>query len=453
MLGFLNSIPGCTTDLMECSHCREFHKAVDMNRVMVGDNVELWCNHCAAAYAIRCHDCGNLVYRRYITIDLDEEKPVPRCRYCYDKAFRITDRERKEKRVGRFAKKNAKGEIMQLYAYHEYDNLIPPEKLWRTRIANDDGSPNDEYNDLLPSNTKIKELDCPLLGVELEMSGAGLNARKAYEISKVMGFPTTVSTELKFSRDGSLPDGLEVISMPGNLNYHAKVVDWENGMKKAAALGYRSHDTGICGLHVHVNRSFFNETQEIVEDKLTTFIYNNSEWIKKFSRRINFDYCRFVHKAHAQNSTLNLLNNDVNTEDDWRKLKEGFRELDSAKNFNYDHHSAVSFTPNKTIEFRFFRGTLVYKTFIAALQLVTIICKIIRNSTLKETEQIRLKHIIQNAKKLHYNELIDYINERKCKDFGPKVFKVMNEDFDLTEQHVDKSEKISDVQNEDAFLF
>lgn len=39
------------------------------------------------------------------------------------------------------------------------------------------------------------------------------------------------------------------------LDYHLKNIPWEDIMKKAIQLGYRSHQTSTCGLHVHVNRN------------------------------------------------------------------------------------------------------------------------------------------------------------------------------------------------------
>ena len=73
---------------------------------------------------------------------------------------------------------------------------------------------------------------------------------------------------------------------------------------------------------------------------------------------------------------------------------------------------AVTLVNSDTIEFRLFRGTLRYKTFIATLQLVDEICCWAINMTDSEFEAMSWLDFVQRIlpKK---PELIDYLKEKR----------------------------------------
>ena len=55
--------------------------------------------------------------------------------------------------------------------------------------------------------------------------------------------------------DGSLDDGMEIVTHPMTLECHCNEMPWQTVMQEAISMGYLSHQCGTCGLHVHVNRS------------------------------------------------------------------------------------------------------------------------------------------------------------------------------------------------------
>jgi hypothetical protein len=63
-----------------------------------------------------------------------------------------------------------------------------------------------------------------------------------------------------------------------------------------------------------------------------------------------------------------------------------------------------------TIEFRLFRGTLKYSTFIAALELVNEICDVALNYTEEEIEKISWSDFVST---IEVPELISYLKERR----------------------------------------
>ncbi len=67
--------------------------------------------------------------------------------------------------------------------------------------------------------------------------------------------------------DGSLEDGFEIVTHPMSLEYHEKHMPWAAVLQEAVSMGYRSHQAGTCGLHIHVSRSAFGRipsAQDIV---------------------------------------------------------------------------------------------------------------------------------------------------------------------------------------------
>ena len=87
--------------------------------------------------------------------------------------------------------------------------------------------------------------------------------------------------------DGSLDDGMEIVSHPMSLNYHQNFC-WQEIMSKAVALGYRSHQTSTCGLHIHVNRTAFGMNQAEQEEVIAKILYFvEAHWneLYCFSRR------------------------------------------------------------------------------------------------------------------------------------------------------------------------
>lgn len=128
-------------------------------------------------------------------------------------------------------------------------------------------------------------------------------------------------------------------------------------MKKAVLLGYRSHQTSTCGLHIHVNRSSFGDTQEEQEKVISRILYFvEHHWneLLKFSRRSEYSMNRWAARYGYEHTPKAIL--------------------DKAKKNSCGRYAAVNLCNYYTVEFRMFRGTLKYNTLIAALQIVNQIC-------------------------------------------------------------------------------
>lgn len=191
------------------------------------------------------------------------------------------------------------------------------------------------------------------LGVELEVDYGGGSCEDAAKIMSV-----TDESFLYVKHDGSLDDGFELVSHPCTLNYHVEEADWKDICGEASKLGYRSHYTSTCGLHIHVNRDFFGEDvyeRENNIDKVVYFVERHWGEIAIFTRR----------KAHELNEWASRVGYENRATCCGSKNRE-----------KRDRRQAINLTNRKTIEFRLFKGTLRPQTLFATLQFVHYVCMV-----------------------------------------------------------------------------
>ena len=149
--------------------------------------------------------------------------------------------------------------------------------------------------------------------------------------------------------DGSLDDGLEIVTHPMTLSYHMSEMPWQAVIAKARQLGYTSHQSGTCGLHVHVNRSSLGDTYQQQDDTSARILFLvETFWheLLRFSRRTQSQLNRWAARYGRKDEPKDVL-----------KSAEG----------SYNRYTCVNLVPHSTIEFRLFRGTLKYNTIIATL--------------------------------------------------------------------------------------
>ena len=82
-----------------------------------------------------------------------------------------------------------------------------------------------------------KEDNVRFYGVELEIDGAGRyddNAEKIYDTAN------SQNEVLYIKSDGSLDEGMELVSHPCSIIFHRKKFPWDEIVRKALSLGYRS---------------------------------------------------------------------------------------------------------------------------------------------------------------------------------------------------------------------
>lgn len=231
------------------------------------------------------------------------------------------------------------------------------------------------------------------MGVELEIDEGGMIDCHARKVWKKLGKYNAV-----MKKDGSLDDGFEIISAPATYEAHKNEIRWCEAMDTAIELGYRSHDSSTSGLHVHVDRAYFEPIpKEIYEDKFAMLFGNNADWIRLFSRRTVWHYCQIYDGAEQKTSV--------------EDAKKGICKAKPYKGAS--HGVAVNYGTDKpTIEIRVFRGTLKYNTFLATLQFVQMFCDFVKHTEFESLPEINLPQFIEIANEKGFTEFLAYLEER-----------------------------------------
>lgn len=237
-----------------------------------------------------------------------------------------------------------------------------------------------------------------MLGVELELDEGGENSSSARYITSVLN--KDIMSEYTYCmHDGSLSDGFEIATMPSSLLFHMNKVNYADAFKLASTMGYRSHDTSSCGLHVHMNRRFFGSsraTQNIKAAFMALILERNWDEVVKFSRR-NYRHI----EEWANKKDLNYHVYDSDTADDIAS-----KFLDSYD----DKYVALNTMHRNSFELRIFRGTLREETYLATLQFVSNLAHIAKScTTLTRAQQISFADIINYQR---YPELTNYLATR-----------------------------------------
>lgn len=193
------------------------------------------------------------------------------------------------------------------------------------------------------------------MGAELEIDKGGEDIGNADDLLAVAN---RGGEHIYCKHDGSISNGFEIVSHPMTLEYHKSNMNWQEVFENAVSINYRSHQTSTCGLHVHINRTALGrtlDTQEDVISRIVYFVENHWNELLKFSRRTEENINRWANRYGISATAKDTYKN--------------------AKNKHMGRYVAVNLENYDTIEFRIFRGTLRYKTFIAVLQLVYEICR------------------------------------------------------------------------------
>lgn len=245
-----------------------------------------------------------------------------------------------------------------------------------------------------PSPKFYGKNDNMFMGVELEIDKGGEIGPKAQAI---LDIANSDEEKVYIKHDGSLNDGFEIVSHPMTLDYHLNDMVWKDIMSKAVAMGYRSHDTSTCGLHIHISRDSLGETVSDREYTIANIIYFiELHWneILKFTRRSEYAMDRWA-------ARYGIIENVSKTYDNAKNKARGSRYV------------CLNLNNENTIEFRMFRGTLRYETFVATLQLVKLICDICKINTAHDIEIMSWSDFVKKINKEIYPELIEYLKSKE----------------------------------------
>lgn len=226
------------------------------------------------------------------------------------------------------------------------------------------------------------ETDMPYFGVELEVDTSdGYPDNDEIALNVCDSMPEDF---IYFETDGSLDNGYENITQPATLAYHESIADnYRKAFTYIRRGGLRSHQTKTCGMHVHFNRNFFTpDEEEACVARLLYMVENFWDEIAIFSRRSRSTIERWANK----------YDKDVNSVA--KSWKDG--------RLSDDRYHAVNLTNLKTIEFRMFRGTLKWNTFIATLQFCQNLVMTAKYKTVAEIQTMSFEDLINTPELEQY---------------------------------------------------
>ena len=349
-----------------CSHC----SAVIENHDYYEISGQIICGDCRDNYTVTCDCCDSLIWD---SDNCSDDEDICLCGNCYERYYthcyrcgRIVEIDRTSLYDSDAYCNDCYQQIMEDSAIHEYGYKPKPKFFGKY------GETSDRY-----------------FGVELEIDDAGQDRDNAQELLDI----ANVSEEhIYIKSDGSLENGMEIVTHPMTLAYHETQFDWGAILHKALSLGYRSHQSGTCGLHIHVNRKSLGSSeqeQDEIISRILYFVEHHWNEMMRFSRRSESAMNRWAARYGYEATPKKIL--------------------DKAKN-SYARYCAVNLTPRETVEFRLFRGTLRLNTLLATLQLVDHICCLACELTDKELQELSWSEFVSEISE---PELIQYLKERR----------------------------------------
>ena len=320
-----------------CDHCGCIESLDYLCVVRESNYEEYWCEYCADNDAYICNHCGQL-YRssQYLYSVYDEDmRMISVCGSCFEDSYSYCE---------------GCGEY---YHYTLVDDGY-------CRDCRDNNSILDDYHDNKGythwfAGEKEKEIG---YGVELEVDREDYDDRSI--VNTIDAINRIADGHFFFEKDGSLDYGFEIISHPHTKSQFLKL-DWKSILNACLENGFKSHDIGTCGLHFHVSKEKFGKTETEIErniGKINLFYESNWDDIVKISRR------------------------DIGKMEQWadKYIKDGEVTKKKIKyiyknRFSHGRYKAINIQNNDTIEFRHFRGTLNYNSFMAAFDFIDTICR------------------------------------------------------------------------------
>lgn len=385
---FSDEIP----EIFYCDNCCRYYNSNYIDSIKY--NGWTYCENCVDEHFVYCAGCGDLVYKEDAVYSGNEE---PYCENCADSLYRCDHCGEFYVEEDMLFDNYGRCLCRECYGWYYYTCSNCGAFIHRVDAYCDD-SDNIYCQECFEDYSVIKDY-CykpdPIfygcgnryLGIELEVDRGGESHSTARDVIDIL------DDFVYCKHDGSLDYGFEIVSYPATLDYHMNNVDWERALQYLRDEGYESHDAGTCGLHIHMNRDGFGETEGEQESgiaKVLFFFERHWANIVKFSRR-----------------TPEQL-------DEWASRylsitpKHPVDVLEYAKS-DMSRYRCVNLCNHSTVEVRVFRGSLIYETFMATLQFCDLLYDI-AEMPLERVMDITWNEFKEMGSK--YKEFTSYLERR-----------------------------------------
>lgn len=246
-----------------------------------------------------------------------------------------------------------------------------------------------------------------LLGAEIEVGGnnnISSDNDKNSTVKKciqIMNGSDSDEENLIYSTHDSTVQ-IEFDTMPCSLEFHKNKMNYHEMFEYLDKEGYKGHDCETAGLHIHANRSYLGKSrisQELVISKILYILEKFNDEICVIARRDN-DYSEFAGEKQNEDSIVEL----------YGKYK------DKGK------RAALNLQHKDTIEFRMFKSTLKYETFILTLEFVKDIIDYAKSVDIEEIELAKWSDLM-NCFSSELRKYYEFRYQKKVKDINGSTVK------------------------------
>lgn len=308
-----------------------------------GGWIDFMDDHFSGSYE-DCHDCENIFHSDQMSNAYDDYSV---CECCCNYSYRYSDRH------GYYVRDDDEqySENEHIREYHSSSECL--------------GHIPSKYDSRKPR---------VLLGLELEMEIKDNFDRdeRAGELLENVG-EFDHHTYALCENDGSLDHGFEMVTAYTGLDVHAEQLKYfEKGLRGAI-----SHDSDNCGLHVHICKA---DMTTLHGAKMILFINDqaNHKLIKAIARRDSSEYAKIKNKADDKYWLKDAMGCDT--------------KRSQLRSLNADRYEALNFKNTNTVEFRLFKGSLVYSTIMSCLEFTYATWFFTRESS---TKNLTIDHFLK----------------------------------------------------------
>ena len=178
-----------------------------------------------------------------------------------------------------------------------------------------------------------------------------------------------------FEDDCTISPGMEMISRPASCAEHMRRFDkLTECCAELVHRGFNSHNSNMCGLHIHLNKKYFGNSASKIELAEAKFLYiflKNWENMVRFSRRSRFNWCRKTYKGEGTT---------------YKDLVKG----SAARG----HGTAINLQNRNTIEIRLWRGTLNPETLKATFKFTWRLAELVKTKNICEIASMTFEELL-----------------------------------------------------------
>ena len=336
-----------SNNFIKCYECHEYSDKDNAHRTYAND---LICDSCFDSHYFTCHDCSDIRHnddgyeaRNHIVCQPCYEQNYFRCHSC-DNVY-----------------VNSLGCTLGHYTYCEecFADVGTSCSSCGENISNDNVYHDDDGDDYCHECYDERNNEAIIHSYAYKPSPVFYGKT---ETGLYFGFELEVENHLSrcqnkdaaeqapdfcyCKRDGSLHNGFEIVSHPVTFQWlkeNSKAIS--SYLKYLSENGFRSFKTSTCGMHVHVSK---RPIGSLVLYKILRLFYDAPDFILKVSQREEPQFRQWCGLSDGESLVL--------------KAKD--------KKQNVARYAAINLSNSNTIEFRIFRGTLSFNSFMKNMDFV-----------------------------------------------------------------------------------